>query len=177
MIFMNDLSAPPTVPISADSPYASMLGIRMQPGEFLDSKSQDPTDLLETKAVQSSLPTFVLPFNKKNIGNIFLPALHGGAIAGFLQQAMVCHLNHLCAADSATLPIRMIDFSIDYLRAGREATLYAQCEVQRKGRRLVSITANAWHNPGRKVAIARGQFLFSDAEHDEERGILFPVRT
>lgn len=66
---------------------------------------------------------FRLPANKDNIGNPLLPALHGGVIAGFMELAAAMHL--LVATGSGSVP-KIIDFSVDYLRAGYFRDTYAQ---------------------------------------------------
>ena len=66
---------------------------------------------------------FRLPANKDCIGNPMLPALHGGVIAGFMEHSAMLHL--LMFMGIPHLP-KIIDFSIDYLRAG----LYRDTFVQ-----------------------------------------------
>ncbi len=73
---------------------------------------------------------FRLPANKDNIGNPTLPAIHGGVIAGFMEHAAMLHL--LTFMSIPHLP-KIIDFSIDYLRAGHFRDTYAQCQVWRQG--------------------------------------------
>jgi acyl-coenzyme A thioesterase PaaI-like protein len=67
---------------------------------------------------------FRLPAHRDNIGNPMLPALHGGVIAGFMEHAAMLHL--LMFMGMPHLP-KIIDFSIDYLRAGHYRDTYAQC--------------------------------------------------
>jgi uncharacterized protein (TIGR00369 family) len=78
---------------------------------------------------------FRLPAHRDNIGNPMLPALHGGVIAGFMEHAAMLHL--LMFMGMPHLP-KIIDFSIDYLRAGHYRDTYAQCQVWRQGRRALS---------------------------------------
>ncbi|XKD44288.1 hypothetical protein PA7077_01045 [Pseudomonas aeruginosa] len=73
---------------------------------------------------------FRLPANKDNIGNPTLPAIHGGVIAGFMEHAAMLHL--LTFMSIPHLP-KIIDFSIDYLRAGHFRDTYAQCQVLAPG--------------------------------------------
>ncbi|RDE23084.1 PaaI family thioesterase [Motiliproteus coralliicola] len=98
-----------------------------------------------------------LPTNKSNIGNPTLPALHGGAIAGFMEMSAVVHL--LMSMESVRIP-RVVDFSIDYVRAGRLEDTYVSCSVVRQGNKLVNVAITAWqqdrHNP---IATARAHFL------------------
>jgi len=61
-----------------------------------------------------------------------LPALHGGVVAGFAETAATLHL--IRTLQGTKFP-KSIDFSIDYLRAGRPEETFAACEVVRVGAR------------------------------------------
>src|SRR5690606_16371236 len=75
-----------------------------------------------------------------------LPALHGGVIAGFMEHAAMLHL--LMFMGIPHLP-KIIDFSIDYLRAGHYRDTYAQCQVWRQGRRVANVAITAWQTSQR----------------------------
>lgn len=99
---------------------------------------------------------FRLPANRDNIGNPMLPALHGGVIAGFMEHAAMLHL--LMFMGMPHLP-KIIDFSIDYLRAGHYRDTYAQCQVWRQGRRVANVAITAWQtNQAEPIATARAHF-------------------
>ena len=84
-------------------PYAKLLGVEFE------------------ETGEDSL-LFRLPFYEHNIGNTLLPALHGGLIGGFLENAGLIHLMWV----RATLePPKVVDISFDYLRSGKPETLYA----------------------------------------------------
>ena len=101
-------------------------------------------------------PLFVLPFDPRNIGNVHLPAIHGGVIAGFLENAAIMHL--LYATESTTMP-KPINCNIDYLRSGRPIETYAKCEVTKQGRRIANVSITAWQdNPDKLIASARYHF-------------------
>ena len=104
---------------------------------------------------------FRLPANKDNIGNPILPALHGGVIAGFMEHAAMAYL--LIAAGIPHLP-KIIDLSIDYLRAGQFRDTYAQCQVWRQGKRVANVSITAWqtthHEP---IATARAHFKVDES--------------
>ena len=74
-------------------PYAVYLGIRAE--------------------VENNDILFVLPADRKLIGNPTLPAIHGGVVGAFMEQAATLHL--LAKMDDPVLP-RIINFSLDYLR-------------------------------------------------------------
>ena len=54
----------------------------------------------------------------------------------------------------------MIDFSLDYLRAGRHQDTFAECLVWRQGNRLfANVAITAWQNRAiNRIAIARAHF-------------------
>ena len=92
-----------------------------------------------------------------NIGNPSLPALHGGVIGGFLELAAAVEI--IYNLDIAAVP-KVVDFSLDYLRAGRYKTTYAKCNVLRQGKKLINVTASAWQeDENTPIATARCHFL------------------
>lgn len=117
-------------------PYAKMLGIEcLRLGDDL---------------------VFRLPASQDNIGNPTLPALHGGVIAGFMEHAALLHL--LVFMGLPHLP-KIIDFSVDYLRAGHYRDTYVQCQVCRQGKRVANVAMTAWqNNQTEAIATARAHF-------------------
>ncbi|MEB0078941.1 PaaI family thioesterase [Pseudomonas sp. CCI3.2] len=104
---------------------------------------------------------FRLPANSDNIGNPLLPAIHGGVIAGFMELAAAMHL--LIATDSGAVP-KIIDFSVDYLRAGHVRDTYAQCQVWRQGRRVANVAVTAWQTlSAEPIATARAHFKIEES--------------
>lgn len=103
---------------------------------------------------------FHLPAIQGNVGNPLLPALHGGVIAGFMELSASLHL--LIGMGSARLP-KIIDFSVDYLRAGLYRDTYAQCQVWRQGRRVANVAITAWQGTAAEpIATARAHFKIED---------------
>jgi acyl-coenzyme A thioesterase PaaI-like protein len=114
--------------------------------------------------------TAVLPFRDDLIGNPMLPALHGGATAGFLEVAAMIELAWSTLWDGVEAegalpegPLRLpktIDFTIDYLRPGLPRDAYARARVNRSGRRYASVHVEAWQdNRARLFAQGTGHFL------------------
>ncbi len=119
--------------------------------------------------------TGVLSYDGKLIGNPLLPALHGGAIASFLEVTAIMELSFNLLWDDvesgrvapeslspATLPRlpKTIDFTVDYLRSGLPRDAYARARVNRQGRRYASVHVEAWQdNRQRLFAQATGHFL------------------
>lgn len=119
--------------------------------------------------------TGVLNFSDDLIGNPFLPAIHGGVTAAFLEVTAIITLSwtHLFphiesgeidAEDMASgnlprLP-KTIDFTVDYLRSGLPRDAYARARVSRSGRRYASVHVEAWQDHHDKhFAQATGHFL------------------
>lgn len=104
-------------------------------------------------------PVFVLPYREANIGNIRLPAIHGGVIGGFLENAAVLYL--MWAREAQSIP-KIIDFSIDYLRSAGPHDLIARCEIVRQGTRVTNVLLSAWQDDiTRPVATARAHYLLA----------------
>ncbi|MDF1822139.1 MAG: PaaI family thioesterase [Alcanivoracaceae bacterium] len=114
---------------------------------------------IELNAMGEEL-TFLLPRKETNLGNPTLPALHGGAVAGFMEQAALIFL--LLEMGEPRLP-KTIDFTIDYLRAGHYRDTYAECRVTRLGRRVANVHISAWQvRREDPIAIARAHFLLAE---------------
>lgn len=123
-------------------PYLDYLGIRVAP---------DP-----------HAPIFRLPFDPKLVGNPFLPALHGGVVAGFAETAAILHLNQTLRGQK--LP-KGIDFALDYLRGGRPEETFAACDVVRRGKRVALVQVRLWQRqPDTPIAVARAHCLLAAAD-------------
>lgn len=100
---------------------------------------------------------YLLKSQPENIGNPTLPALHGGCIGGFMETAAI--IQCLCELKLEKIP-KVVNFSIDYLRAGREQDTYASSHIIREGKRLVNIAIIAWQkDKAEPIASARAHFL------------------
>lgn len=101
-----------------------------------------------------------MPYRDDLIGNVRIQALHGGAIAAFLECAAV--LEVLITQHQRRIP-RVIDFAVDYLRSARPEDSFAGCRVLRHGSRVAQVQAEAWQSErGRPVAFVRADFLLQD---------------
>ena len=100
---------------------------------------------------------FILPRRDSNLGNPILPAIHGGVIGGFMELSAALHL--LMFNETAQLP-KIVDFAIDYLRAGLHRDTYAECRVSRQGNRVANVLVTAWQKSRNEpIALARAHFL------------------
>ncbi|MCK7628543.1 PaaI family thioesterase [Shewanella sp. JNE10-2] len=100
---------------------------------------------------------FKLPAKADNIGNPVLPAIHGGVIAGFMEMSAIVQL--MVFMQTAKVP-KVVDFSIDYLRAGLHKDSFAECRITRQGRRVANVNIDCWQtNRKQLIATARAHFL------------------
>lgn len=107
-------------------------------------------------------PLFALPYKRENIGNVFLPALHGGMLGGFIESCAVLFLYR--QAGLTELP-KMIDFSLDYLRSGKPETTYARCALTRQGSRIANVAVEAWQSDlAKPIVVARCHFQMPAAQ-------------
>jgi acyl-coenzyme A thioesterase PaaI-like protein len=108
---------------------------------------------------------FILPPDEKLIGNPALPSLHGGVIGAFMEQAAAFQL--IAKMDKPVLP-KIIDFSLDYLRAARLRDTFAQCTLTRQGRSIANVSITAWQeHRDHPTAIARAHFLIPETNAEE----------
>lgn len=106
--------------------------------------------------------TLILPFRDQLIGNVMLPALHGGTLGAVLELTALATLS--IKLRQAHLP-KTIDISIDYLRSGKPLPTFARAKVTRLGRRIASIHAEAWQQErADPIAALNGHFLLSPQE-------------
>ncbi len=124
--------------------------------------------------------TAVMRFAENLVGNPMIPALHGGAIAGFLEAVAAVELMSRSRSAANGGPghggiieddednragfikkhPKTIDFSIDFLRPGLAETSYARARINRFGSRFVSVRVEAWQGQrDRLFAEATGHFL------------------
>jgi acyl-coenzyme A thioesterase PaaI-like protein len=119
--------------------------------------------------------TGVLNFDEKLIGNPFLPAIHGGVTAAFLEVTAVITLSwqhmfpsiesgeieaeDILTNETLRFP-KTIDFTVDYLRSGLPRDAYARAFINRAGRRYASVRVEAWQdNHAKLFAQGTGHFL------------------
>ncbi len=103
---------------------------------------------------------FRLPPKAENLGNPILPAIHGGVIGGFMETSAAIYL--MMSQDTFRVP-KIIDFSLDYLRAGLNRETFAECHLTRQGNRVANIQVSAWQKSRNlPIATARAHFLLED---------------
>jgi uncharacterized protein (TIGR00369 family) len=99
----------------------------------------------------------VLPFRDEIIGNVRLPAVHGGVLGAFLELTALLQLIDESGTDRVPKPIT---FSVDYLRSAGPSTTRARAEIFKLGRRIANVHVIAWQDDrARPVAAGNGKFL------------------
>jgi acyl-coenzyme A thioesterase PaaI-like protein len=105
---------------------------------------------------------FRLPQQDSNIGNPVLPAIHGGVLGGFMELSASLYL--LMFQPVPQMP-KIVDFSIDFLRAGLNRDTFVECELTRQGNRVANVIIHAWQKSRQDpIALARAHFLFKTAK-------------
>ena len=102
-------------------------------------------------------PVCRLPFRDDLVGNVALPAVHGGVVGAFLELTALVGL--LEQTDGERVP-RPISFSVDYLRSVGPRETRARAEIVKHGRRIANVRVVAWQDdPAKPVAAGTGNFL------------------
>lgn len=118
---------------------------------------------LKTRTAGDEL-TVVMPFADALIGNPMIPALHGGSTAALLEMTAVAQVALLYPR--LRLP-RPINVTVAYLRPGRAADVFARARINRAGRRVAHVLAEAWQDThSQPIATLTAHFLLDD--HDQE---------
>lgn len=111
--------------------------------------------------------TAILAYSPTLIGNVVLPALHGGVLGAFLEMTAICQL--AVREPLRRLP-RTIDVTIEYLRPGRPITTFARADIRKVGRRIANVHVEAWQDhKAAPVASLRGHFMLSDPTETPSR--------
>lgn len=109
--------------------------------------------------VDDGVITVAMPFADHLIGNPMLPALHGGSTAALLEITAIAQVAMTWPA--LRLP-RPINVTVAYLRSGRPVEVRARARIQRAGRRVAHVTAEAWQdNEAEPIASLAAHFLMA----------------
>lgn len=104
--------------------------------------------------------TVTMPFADRLIGNPVLPALHGGATAALLELTAIAQVAR--SFPRLHLP-RPINVSVAYLRSGRPLHVHAHARINKAGRRVANVLAEAWQDdPDQPIASMTAHFLVAD---------------
>ena len=106
--------------------------------------------------------TLVMPFAERLIGNVNLPALHGGVVGAFMEMTALAQLS---ISAGLARQARPIDVTVEYLRSGRPVTSFARAQIKRIGRRVANVHVEAWQEARAKpIASLHGHFHLKPAE-------------
>ncbi len=101
----------------------------------------------------------VLPFRDDLVGNIALPALHGGLLGAFLELTALLRLIDETGATTVPKPI---NFTVDYLRSAGAKNTRARATIFKLGQRIANVHVVAWQDDESKPVVAgNGKFLLS----------------
>lgn len=119
-------------------------------------ETRDPKDLAEavpymgwmgiTARLEDGVVVCRMKARDELIGNPSLPALHGGTLSALLECAALFQV--LWEMDQVTLP-KTINLTVDYLRSGKLEDAEAVAHIVKKGRRVVSVHAEAYQRGDR----------------------------
>jgi len=102
-----------------------------------------------------------MPFHDRLIGDPLLPALHGGSTAAMLELTAVAQVAALYPR--LRLP-RPINVSVVYLRSGRPRDVIARARINKAGRRVAHVVAEAWQDSeDQPIASLSAHFLMDDS--------------
>ncbi len=128
--------------VSTLPPYAATLGVEIE----RDAEGR---------------PVLLMPFGDDVIGRPGF--LHGGAIAGLLEVAAIAALYHAIETegpDDASVRIKPVTVTVDFMRGGRDKPTRAAGVVTRLGTRVANVEATAWQDDRDKpISAARMNYL------------------
>lgn len=99
---------------------------------------------------------FRLSFDERHIGNAMIRALHGGAIAAFLEFACEATLHARLTSEQK---VSTINTDIDYHISARAQDMAARVKLPRVGRRIAFAEAVGWQKD-ETSPVAAGRFRF-----------------
>lgn len=99
----------------------------------------------------------VLPFKDEIVGNVRLPAIHGGVLGAFLELTALLRLIDESGTERVPRPI---NFGVDYIRSAGPHETRARARIFKLGRRIANVHVVAWQDSRDKpVAAGNGKFL------------------
>jgi len=120
-------------------PYAGFLGL---------SLDQQGAEFITT-----------MHYSEDLIGNMKIPALHGGTISAILEMASLFQI--ACEFEPDIMP-KIVTITVDYMRSGAACDTYAAAVATRVGKRVVNMRAVAWQDDRDKpIATAHVNFLLA----------------
>ncbi len=91
--------------------------------------------------------------------------LHGGALSGLMEMAAIAALQAELARRGGNVRMKPVNVTVEFMRGGTAQRTYAMGRVIRAGRRLATVSAEAWQDDRTKpIATALMNILLSLAE-------------
>ena len=109
----------------------------------------------EIRSLDSLHAEAEMTFDERLIGNPVMEYYHGGIIASFMEATAAIAVH----PDSADVPAKPINLTVDYLRPGVKGPLFSRANVTRKGKRMASVSVKIWQTD-REKAVAEGLYHF-----------------
>jgi len=104
-----------------------------------------------------------MPFRNELIGNMILPALHGGTLGALMEITALTACQQL---DALHRMPKLIDSTMDFLRSGRARDTFAMAKIIRSGQRVITVHVDCWQDdPSNVIAIMRMQLLVAGSIH------------
>ena len=121
--------------------------------------------LLGTMMTQSG-ETFTLIPSEELVGNPILPALHGGAIASFLELAAQLALSRALSPGRSS---RLISVNLQFLAPVRLGAISTTPTLMRVGRRVAVVHAEGVDRERKKkLCLAQLEFALEQSSREEE---------
>jgi uncharacterized protein (TIGR00369 family) len=131
--------------------------------DWIENASIFGKDVLGVKTVllKPGRVSLHLPYKSKFIGNVSIPAYHGG-----VHAALMDHCGNFCARsvimgtnEGNKYHMMTVHIRVDYLKPALDTDMVCDAEIAHHGSTLVRVNMTCWnHNRTTKVAIGRALY-------------------
>lgn len=97
-----------------------------------------------------------IPFKEDFIGDYYQKRWHGGVLASITDSAG--GIVALTTISDLSERVSTIDMRIDYLHGSEPKDIYAEAKFIKKGKRIVKVDVELYHEKSKIIAIARCAF-------------------
>ena len=109
--------------------------------------------------VEDGCPITILRKDAGNVGNPFVPMIHGGAVGALFEHAALMQLFFELNLRLDDRP-KIVNVAINYIRPCLFEDTFARGVIIRKGRRVANVRVDAWQsNPDELIAAGHAHFL------------------
>jgi acyl-coenzyme A thioesterase PaaI-like protein len=112
--------------------------------------------------------TVRMPFRQALIGSPFPPRLHGGTIGGMLEVTSAVTVGLALRLEDRAISgmPKPVNITIEYLREGKPEDTYATATINRLGRRIANVRAEAWQSDRTRLIATAHMHVLVEAETD-----------